>query len=201
VASRTQVVLLALIAGLSGGLAVAGLSRGASLPQTPGATDGSEADRIGAQIKELRHAIDASLSELGARISHPPPMREAVESRHQLPQLEAKLAELTAAVKQLNSAGGLNIDRIAAARLANSSPNVAEVRLLFDSLETPTGAERAKRSWLLLSMEEVIRKLGTPMNILHDTEKGNRQLWEYFLGDEQAVVVQFVDGLVVAVSM
>jgi hypothetical protein len=50
-------------------------------------------------------------------------------------------------------------------------------------------------------MEEVIRKLGTPMNILHDTEKGNRQLWEYFLGDEQAVVVQFVDGLVVAVSM
>jgi hypothetical protein len=100
------------------------------------------------------------------------------------------------------SRGGVDINGLATARRQNPRPNLPAVRALRQLLNEAPQERRllAQQGWLLLTMEEVVRQLGSPSNVLSTSNNSRTVSWEYFVSDSESLTVKFVDNLVAGVS-
>lgn len=129
------------------------------------------------------------------------PLRTAVGS--DLQGLEAKISEVLKAIDALAQRSGFDAAEVATASLQNPVPNAVAVRSLHDAMEQDADAGRREthQGWLLTSMAEVVRRLGSPHNILPEAGSGtSRQRWEYFVDEDRAVIVTFENGLVTSLD-
>jgi F0F1-type ATP synthase membrane subunit c/vacuolar-type H+-ATPase subunit K len=161
-------------------------------------------------------AVAAALRELSARIQQLErtiPRQQVPIERHEVPaaagtpspprdDLDAVIARLTALAERLADArADASNEGLRQARIQNPQPNLAAARLLRDRLQAENDRDRrnqsARREWSLLTMAEVIARLGTPTLVFPIHEQPNDVLWEYHFDDDQMVTLQFRNGLVV----
>lgn len=87
------------------------------------------------------------------------------------------------------------------AREQNPQPNLAAVedliRQLGEQADNLSHRKAVERRWWLLSMAEVVQRLGMPSNIIANKDS---QTWEYWLPPSRQITLNFRDGIVAWVS-
>ena len=94
------------------------------------------------------------------------------------------------------------LEAIRIAKLQRPTPDTEAIKQLRSSLLPGDEIARGvKREWLLVGMDEVIRRLGPPSNILVTLSGANNQVWEYSSPDGGTLAIRFSAGFVVAIDV
>ena len=123
--------------------------------------------------------------------------------------IESLFERLSVVLDGLPSASvGREIEDIRVARRQQPHPNMAEIALLREALDMDDAAvasggpagPKTERSWWLLGKADVIRRLGTPSNLMYGHRDVRRERWEYWDQEGDVLItVVFSDGLVIDV--
>ena len=201
------------IACLAVGAAIGILyGRDATVPPPPAdTTRPGSAIADGALATALRE-LTARIAQLERNVQQQPPATE----RQEVPpssvapapprdDLDAALARLTALAERLAGAQtDSSNEALRLARIQNPQLNLAAARLLHQQLQAESSLDlfhqSARREWSLLTMAEVIARLGTPTLVFPANKLPNDVMWEYHFDDDQLLVLHFRNGLVVAID-
>jgi len=158
------------------------------------------------------HELTARIAQLERKVQPQPVATE----RHEVPpaavapapprdDLDAALARLTALAERLAGAQtDSSNEALRLARIQNPQLNLAGARLLHQQLQAESDVDlfhqSARREWSLLTMAEVIARLGTPTLVFPANKLPNDVMWEYHFDDDQMLTLHFRNGLVVSID-
>lgn len=211
--TRQAPLLIALAALLVGG--GLGLWAGSSGPEPVahgGANPEAALESVVAEVQSLSRSVEDLRAEVRAKIDRqlatgissdtPSERRPATDAsgvddlRREVDRLADLIQSITTSVPHLSG------EAIRLARIQHPTPNLGAVRELQSRLAADDQEllQTIKREWLLCGMDEVIRRLGCPSNILRIPSDAQSQSWEYIVPNGDTLVVRFASGLVVAVE-
>lgn len=211
--TRQAPLLIALAALLVGG--GLGLWAGSSGPEPVahgGANPEAALESVVAEVRSLSRSVEDLRAEVRAKIdrqlatgvsSDPPSERRPATDASGVDDLRREVDRLADLIQSITtSVPHLSVEAIRLARIQYPTPNLGAVRELQSRLAADDQEllQAIKREWLLCGMDEVIRRLGCPSNILPIPRDAQSQSWEYIVPNGDTLVVRFASGLVVAVE-
>lgn len=212
--SRQALLLTVLVASFVGGGLGSWVGSSVAVPASQGGPSFEPSlESVSTQVQSLSRSFEELAAEFRARagrehvasasVAGGPPERQVAENASGLEGLNRALDRLTELTQSLAaSVPAVSVESIRVARLQNPDLHLDAIRQLQENLNVDDQATRqaTKRAWLLCGMDEIIRRLGCPSNILRVPSDPMSQSWEYIVPNGSTLVLRFASGLVVAVE-